>query len=63
MAKALISDELWSLIAAHPPVDPPSPKGGQPRIGDRATLTGFYSSLGLEYHGSICRVSLGAVAE
>ena len=41
MAKALISDELWSLIAAHLPVHPPSRKGGRPRIGDRATLTGI----------------------
>jgi transposase len=41
MSKALISDELWSLIAAHLPVHPPSPKGGRPRIGDRATLTGI----------------------
>ena len=41
MAKALISDELWSLIAAHLPVRPPSPKGSRPRIGDRATLTGI----------------------
>ena len=41
MAKALISDELWSLIATHVPVHPPSPKGGRPRIGDRATLTGI----------------------
>ncbi len=41
MAKAFISDELWSLIAAHLPVHPPSPKGGRPRIGDRATLTGI----------------------
>ena len=39
MAKALIPDELWSLIAAHLPVHPPSPKGGRPRIRDRATLT------------------------
>jgi transposase len=41
MAKALISDELWSLIAAHLPAHPPSPKGGRPQIGDRATLTGI----------------------
>ena len=63
MAKALISDELWSLIATHLPVHQPSPKGGRPRMGDRATLTGILFSLGLEYRGSICRVSLGAVAE
>lgn len=41
MAKALIPDELWSLITAHFPVHQPSPKGGRPRIGDRATLTGI----------------------
>ncbi len=41
MAKVLLPDELWSLIAAHLPARPPSPKGGRPRIGDRATLTGI----------------------
>jgi transposase len=41
MAKALLPDELWSLIAAHLPVHPPSPKGGRPRISDRAGLTGI----------------------
>ncbi|PQO94010.1 hypothetical protein C5614_22025 [Massilia phosphatilytica] len=41
MAKALVPDELWSLIAAHLPVHPPSTKGGRPRISDRATLTGI----------------------
>ncbi|WP_082547945.1 transposase [Massilia sp. Root335] len=41
MAKALIPDEPWSLIAAHLPVHPPSPKGGRPRICERATLTGI----------------------
>ena len=41
MAKALISDEFWSVIAAHLPVHPSSPKGGRPRIGDRATPTGI----------------------
>ncbi len=41
MAKALIPDELWFLIAAHLPVHPLSTRGGRPRIGDRATLTGI----------------------
>lgn len=41
MAKALIPDELWPLIAAHCPVHPPSPKGGRPRIRDRAARTGI----------------------
>jgi transposase len=38
MAKTLIPDELWSVIATHLPVHQPSPKGGRPRIGDRETL-------------------------
>ncbi|MFL6675199.1 MAG: IS5 family transposase [Massilia sp.] len=41
MAKALLPDELWSLIAAHLPVRPPSPMRGRPRIGDRTALTGI----------------------
>lgn len=41
MAKALITDEIWFLIAVHLPVHQPSPKGGRPRIDDRATLTGI----------------------
>lgn len=41
MAKALLPDELWSIIAAHLPVHLPSPKGGRPRISDRAGLTGI----------------------
>lgn len=41
MAQALLPDELWSLIEAHLPVHRPSPKGGRPRIDDRAALTGI----------------------
>jgi transposase len=41
MAKALLTDELWTFIAAHLPVHPPSRKGGRPRISDRAALTGI----------------------
>ena len=41
MGKALLSDELWSVIAAQPSIHAPSPKGGRPRINDRATLTGI----------------------
>jgi len=41
MAHALLPEDLWSLIAAHLPVRHPSPKGGRPRINDRATLTGI----------------------
>jgi transposase len=41
MAKALLPDALWFLIAAHLPDHPPSPRGGRPRIGDRAALAGI----------------------
>jgi transposase len=41
MAKTLLSDELWSFVAVYLPVRPTSPKGGRPRISDRAALTGI----------------------
>jgi transposase len=41
MAKPLVSDELWALVAPLLPPEPPKPKGGRPRVPDRATLTGI----------------------
>ena len=41
MAKPLVSDELWALVAPLLPVEPPKPKGGRPRVPDRAALTGI----------------------
>jgi transposase len=41
MAKALVSDALWEVIAPLLPVEPPKPKGGRPRISDRAALMGI----------------------
>jgi transposase len=41
MAKALVSDELWALVAPLLPPEPPKPKGGRPRVPDRAALTGI----------------------
>lgn len=41
MAKVLLPDELWNLIAAHLPVHVRSSRGGRPRISDRAALTGI----------------------
>ena len=40
MAKELVSDELWQMIAPLLPPEPPKPKGGRPRIDDRKALTG-----------------------
>jgi transposase len=41
MAKPLLTDELWAVIAPLLPHRTPSPKGGRPRLGDRAALTGI----------------------
>jgi transposase len=41
MAKPLVSDVLWEAIAPLLPPEPPKPKGGRPRVPDRAALTGI----------------------
>jgi transposase len=41
MASSLVSDGLWAVIEQLLPVVPPRPKGGRPRISDRAALTGI----------------------
>ena len=41
MAKPLVSDELWAVVAPLLPAEPPKPKGGRPRVPDRACLTGI----------------------
>ena len=41
MAKPLVSDELWEVIVPLIPAEPPKPKGGRPRVDNRAVLTGI----------------------
>jgi transposase len=41
MAKPLVSDELWAVVAPLLPPEPPKPKGGRPRVPNRAALTGI----------------------
>jgi transposase len=41
MNKELVSDELWEIIEPLLPPEPPKPKGGRPRMDDRAALTGI----------------------
>jgi transposase len=41
MAKEQLPDALWARIAPLLPPEPPKPKGGRPRVSDRAALTGI----------------------
>jgi transposase len=41
MAKPLVTDELWERTKPHIPPEPPKPKGGRPRVPDRACLVGI----------------------
>lgn len=41
MAKPLLSDALWGEIEPLLPPEPAKPKGGRPRVSDRAVLTGI----------------------
>ena len=41
MAKPLVSDALWKEVEWLLPPVPPRPRGGRPRISDRAVLTGI----------------------
>jgi transposase len=41
MTKALVTDELWSIVKPLLPAEQPKPKGGRPRVSDRAALTGI----------------------
>ncbi len=41
MSKPLVPDELWAIAEPLLPTEPPKPKGGRPRIPDRACLAGI----------------------
>ena len=41
MAFTLVPDRLWKEIRPLLPVEAPKPKGGRPRVPDRACLTGI----------------------
>jgi transposase len=41
MNQCLVTDPLWQRIAPLLPPEPPKPKGGRPRVSDRAALGGI----------------------
>lgn len=41
MAAPRVPDELWEIIEPLLPREKPKPKGGRPRVPDRAGLTGI----------------------
>lgn len=41
MSQPLLSDRLWAVIEPLIPPEPEKPRGGRPRISDRAALTGI----------------------
>src|SRR6266699_553748 len=61
MAKPLLSDELWEIIAPLLPQRPPHPKGGRPPIDDRAALTGilFVLKTGIPWEDLPCEMNCG----
>jgi transposase len=45
MAKPLVTDALWNVMEPLLPKEPAKPKGGRPRVADRAAPTGILSVL------------------
>jgi transposase len=41
MNKPLVSDQLWEIVEPLLPPELPKPKGGRPRVPDRAVLGGI----------------------
>lgn len=41
MRHELVTDEMWAVVEPLLPKEPPKPKGGRPRVPDRAALRGI----------------------
>jgi hypothetical protein len=51
MSQPLLSDRLWAVIELLIPPEPGKPKGGRPRVGDRAALMGILFNHGCNFQG------------
>lgn len=59
MAAPLVSDPLWAIIEPLIPPEPPKPKGGQPRLYNRAALTGILFDLRTAIPWELLPVEMG----
>jgi transposase len=59
MALSLLPDILWREIEPLLPPEPPKPKGGRPRVPDRACLTGIIFVLRTGLPWNMVPVELG----
>ncbi len=59
MALSLLPDPLWREIEPLLPPEPPKPKGGRPRVPDRACLTGIIFVLRTGLPWNMIPVELG----
>ena len=58
-ASALVPDDLWEAIEPLLPKEPPKPKGGRPRVPDRAALGGIIFVLRMECPWRLVPSALG----
>lgn len=62
MAKPILPDALWEVIAPLLPERTPDPRGGRPPVGDREALTGllFVLKTGIPWEDLPCEMGCGA---
>ncbi len=59
MGQPLVPDDLWEAIEPLLPKEPPKPKGGRPRVPDRAALGGIVFILHTGYPWHLLPTELG----
>ena len=56
-----VTDALWSIIEPRLPVSVPRPRGGRPRVPDRAALTGILFVLRTGIQGEMQPLERGVI--
>ncbi len=57
--EALVPDDFWVAIEPFLPKEPPKPKGGRPRVSDRAALAVIVFVLKTSIPGQMLPTELG----